>query len=114
MTAPDLRRDLTAALDAEQAQLAELILPRWVVNRAQALIDMRRDIAERHTPMPSFGRLVCDFCSDDIGRIADWPCVDYLSVARATLPADHPALNSSHGCLPDGTHEQGCGYGGHG
>ncbi len=23
-------------------------------------------------------------------------------------------ITGSHGCLPDGTHEQGCGYGGHG
>lgn len=97
----DLYAALTAALDAEQArtEAANTRLGKMLggmfnnpsetiehvtatANRALALIRMRREIAERHSAHHGF----CVWCE------YSWPCPDFLSVARATLPADHPAL----------------------
>lgn len=55
-------------------------------NRAQQMIDLRREIAERHAPDPE--SVYCAYCDDGCGCGLLWPCPDYLSVARATLPAD--------------------------
>lgn len=118
MTTPDLHTALLAAFAAEQQQLDGISLP-WEVmgsdvlarpgggsdyiaaeadfpeiaefiaataNRAQALLDLRREIAERHAPAPTG---FCQHCDDWV-----WPCPDYLTAARATLPADHPALTA--------------------
>ena len=57
--------------------LADLIVS--VVNRERAQIEHARDVMERHWPAPS----ALPWASACWGCLADWPCPEILSLARA-------------------------------